>query len=523
MLVSEKKNISINQGTNKSQARGSSLAFIIFWSLIFTIAYAQAPLFTSNQNQYFLHGLSDAGLGNLNEDWLVETIDPTPAFSILISLTYSVFPWIPVFYFYFAVLAGVYLYSLLGIVDHLFETGKTTLSRWSFLTLITVLHSAAVRYLIVTIFGLNWNYLLDGGVAGQRLMGEVLQPSTFGVFLLLSINLFLRKKHWWAIVPLTLAATIHPTYLLAGAVLTLIYMWLIYGQKKNLWLPIKFGAATLLSVMPILIHTVQVYRRTWAAERAREILVNFRIPHHALPMTWFSEASVVKILFIFMALYLLRKTPLFHLVLISFIVGTVLTIAQVLSGSYVLALLFPWRLSTYLIPIAISVIAAWALCMFYTMMVHIPKNTVFLSMLVIILGVTCVGIAKFNLSYRKKENSNDQGMMAYVDAHKLKGETYLIPLDLQNFRLETGAPVYIDFKSIPYRDLDILEWYHRISQAGKFYQASRKKDGCESLDELVSEGVTHVVLPYDHAASTCDGLDRKYIEYENYEVFSIMP
>ena len=39
------------------------LVSFLAWSLIFGIIYAQSPLYTSNQNAYFLHGLADAGVG----------------------------------------------------------------------------------------------------------------------------------------------------------------------------------------------------------------------------------------------------------------------------------------------------------------------------------------------------------------------------------------------------------------------------------------------------------------------------
>ena len=49
----------------------------------FALAHTQSPLFFSNQNQYLLHGLADAGYGHLSHDWLANTKDPTPAFSFL--------------------------------------------------------------------------------------------------------------------------------------------------------------------------------------------------------------------------------------------------------------------------------------------------------------------------------------------------------------------------------------------------------------------------------------------------------
>ena len=37
------------------------------------------------------------------------------------------------------------------------------------------------------------------------------------------------------------------------------------------------------------------------------------------------------------------------------------------------------------------------------------------------------------------------------------------PLEMQRFRLATAAPILVDFKAIPYRDVDVLEWRRRIA------------------------------------------------------------
>src|SRR4030067_415070 len=84
--------------------------FFVLWTLLFALAYAQSPLYTSNQNQYFLHGLAQAGYGNLRDDWLATTVDPTPIFSLLVNLTYRIFNTEIIFYFQYAFLFGVYLF-----------------------------------------------------------------------------------------------------------------------------------------------------------------------------------------------------------------------------------------------------------------------------------------------------------------------------------------------------------------------------------------------------------------------------
>src|SRR5262245_50796345 len=77
-------------------------------------AYGQAPLSYSNQNQYFLHGLALAGDGLLRDDWLANTLDPTPVFSGLVAFTVRfLHPWF--FHLYHALLVGIYAAAMLGL------------------------------------------------------------------------------------------------------------------------------------------------------------------------------------------------------------------------------------------------------------------------------------------------------------------------------------------------------------------------------------------------------------------------
>src|ERR1051326_3458416 len=90
----------------------------LFTALCFVAAYGQAPLYYSNQNQYFLHGVAEAGVGQLRDDWLAQTLDPTPLFSALVCFTVK---WLhpSVFHVYHAMLLGVYAISMLAIFDAL--------------------------------------------------------------------------------------------------------------------------------------------------------------------------------------------------------------------------------------------------------------------------------------------------------------------------------------------------------------------------------------------------------------------
>src|SRR5436190_4895343 len=90
------------------------IVLFLVGAAVFAAAYCQAPLYYSNQNQYFLHGLAGAGTGLLREDWLANTRDPTPVFSALVSFTARhLHP--RAFYAYYALLMGAYAAAMLGL------------------------------------------------------------------------------------------------------------------------------------------------------------------------------------------------------------------------------------------------------------------------------------------------------------------------------------------------------------------------------------------------------------------------
>jgi hypothetical protein len=106
----------------------STTANFLAISILFAIAYAQSPLYTSNQNQYFLHGLAAAGFGTLGNDWLANTRDPTPVFSKLVEWTFRSTRQKEIFYAYYAILMGIYITSLTGLADRLYRI-RTSLSK----------------------------------------------------------------------------------------------------------------------------------------------------------------------------------------------------------------------------------------------------------------------------------------------------------------------------------------------------------------------------------------------------------
>jgi hypothetical protein len=121
---------------------------------------------------------------------------------------------------------------------------------------------------------------------------------------------------------------------------------------------------------------------------------------------------------------------------------------------------------------------------------------------------------------QRKSTGVETALQAFVAAHRKPGDVYLIPFKMQDFRLAAGAPAFVDFKAIPYRSDEVLEWYHRELQAERFY----KTGDCMALDEIKAEySITHVITDEGMAPEdVCPGLDLIYSDGA-YSLWKIEP
>ena len=502
----------------------NQLLAVLLWGLVFALAYSQSPLYTSNQNQYFLHGLAQAGYADLSSDWLANTADPTSVFSQMVALIYRYLNWEGIYYIVYALLMMVYFYSLWGIVASLYGWKASKDKALPFLAVLVLVHSAGWRYGLSLILGTNWAYILEDGVADQRLLGPVLQPSTFGVFLLLSIHFFLQRRMVLAILSASLAAIIHPTYLLSAGALTAVYLLDVVIHERSWVKAALLGGLALAMVTPILLAVFPVFAGApnGISSQARQVLVEFRIPHHTLLSQWFDATVVVKIGLVLLALYLARKTRLFIVLGVSMLAVSVLTLVQVASSSAGLALLFPWRLSTFLVPLSFAIILAHLL----DRLLDRPelgrpkaqKAIVLFSFTIALIAITS-GVVRFALDIQRKSLTVESGVQAHVASRRVPGDVYLIPFKMQDFRLAAGAPAFVDFKSIPYRSDEVLEWYRREQLAERFY----KTGDCAVLDEILAKySLSHVVTEDGKPNNPCPGLDLIYTDGA-YNLWRIQP
>jgi hypothetical protein len=511
------------------QGRRLSLMAWIAWSLAFGLAYSQAPLFTSNENQYFLHGLARAGYGLLGSDWLASTVDPTPVFSLLVEIMYRLLP-LAVFYLWALLLFGVYLFALDGLASDLFHLRDDPIKHRVFLALLVAAHAALLRFILQRTLGDAWGFTLEGGLAGQRILGNVLEPSMFGVLLLLSIYLFHRKRIALSVVSAVAAATIHPTYLLSAGLLTVAYALAAFmdHERKR---AIGILALALILVVPILVYVSSNFTTSSAASlaQAQDILVRERIPHHTLIQVWWNASAVVQILIVVAGIALVRKSRLLIIMLVCAGSVLVLSAVQVLTGNQALALIFPWRPSVFLVPLGTTFVIAYAVEQAWRRwdLAATPqgrsRDLLGRAAISLVVILALAGLVKFRNDQSQIAADPAREVMAFVRESSTAGEVFMIPPQLQDFRLSAAVPVLVDFKSIPYRADEVIQWYDRLQLARLFYRDQAAGVSCRALRDAAKRyAVTHVVLARAQFGAACGPWIERYQDAD-FAVYELIP
>jgi hypothetical protein len=489
-------------------------------AVAFAAAHTQGPLFFSNQNQYLLHGLAAAGYGHLAADWLANTADPTPAFTAGVAAAYRVAGLWPLQAGYFVLLMGYFVaaWRLAGRVGDLGTIPRLLV--WS--ALFTAAHAAVFRVWSVELTGVDYPWNFQAGVAGQYLLGPGLQPSAFGVLLLASVAAFAADRPLLAGFLAGAAGLMHATYLLPGALLVAGYLvkLLADGRARA---AVGTGAVALLAAIPAVGYagvTFSPHDPDGFIE-AQRILAEIRIPHHAVVARWFDPVAGLQLVWLVLGLLVLRGTRVFLPLTVAAAGGTALTLLVTAVPNPSLALLFPWRVSALLVPVATAALAARAAA-------RLPAGPrAGRAGAVALLGMAAGGVWVMAAGVGYAMNTAEVPLLEHVRTHAAPGDVVLIPtrvpavgagrgsvstsftppprprpgsnlipVDLQRFRLATGVPIYIDFKSVPYADAEVLEWYHRVRQAEAWY-AAPDWDAAGVHDELRRAGVTLVVAPRD--------------------------
>jgi len=468
-----------------------------------------APL-SGNQNFYLLRAAAHAGWGALATDWTARTPDPVPVFTALVTPMLYAAPalWLTIVHL---ALVALYGCALARIVTATFDWRELTAARAALFLVIVGVHSRALASISMRATGLDVRSLLIDGVAGQYVLGPVLQPSMFGVFVLLAIACFLHERPWLAVVCTGAAALVHTTYLISAAALTVSFV--AVQVRRGRWRTAAGVAALSLALaLPIVVYAAVTFgpsdAQTFA--RAAHVIADERIAIHAHVPTWFGAAAIFKAAVCAAALVVVRRRPIFPVLWPAFVVAVLGAALVAAYPNPVIALQFPWRVSVWLLPISTTLLAAAAIDRIEAaggrraMSAAAWRATA--AAVAVLIAYGAAGSIREARSIGRMPNAPLRDRVARDVA---AGDVYLIPPDMEDFRLRTRAAIVVDGKTHPYNDAAVLEWNERLGRARAFY-AGTSAARCHDLDEIAtSYGATRVVVPAADPIR-CDDAARVY-------------
>lgn len=462
----------------------------VAYATLFALLYAQMPLFTGNQHTKFLQAAAGSGVGFLSSDWTANTVDPLPAFTWLI---YPVFAFLPVatFHVMLGVLLFVFAYAAVGIAGHLHRARSDQP-----IPLEVALLFAGVLALFSMVI-----ITMTRGVANQYMLSHVLQPCVFGVFILLGLDLWLEKRFAWAAAALAVAAIFHPgAYLLTS---TILLATLLLSSRSELSLRTASAALAvyLALVAPLMFYQAQSLSPTTpeAFARAAEILADIRIPHHTNVSLWFDVGAAAKFAWMLLACVIVRRQrQLFWCLVVITAFAMTSSFALWLYPNAGMRFSTPWRVTAISMPLATIIVLYFAGVWITEVVARRPGWPVHLRRgLAVASAALCVVLlAGAARQYLWPARDGTAGAVAYARQHAGAGQVYLVPTDRFEFRLATGLPILVSYKSHPYKDVEVLEWYERVANAKKIYAtAADATKGGEASQLLDRYAITHVLLP----------------------------
>jgi hypothetical protein len=205
--------------------------------------------------------------------------------------------------------------------------------------------------------GMDIRWVWDSGIAEQGVLRGYLQPSGFGVFLILSFHLIIERKYTWAIFWITPAAIMHAGYLFIGFILVFLYLAFSRFDKKAFLASIVL----LLLVSPYAYYIIMEFLMIGnEAKLALEAAVRFGYEDniHLNPYNWINPKLYVQIAIVIMAVLSTWKTRVSSFILAVTSASAVLTICAYAFNSMTLISLNPWRFSIIIIPVCSTLVLA---------------------------------------------------------------------------------------------------------------------------------------------------------------------
>ena len=458
-------------------------------SFLIAIAFSTDPLFTANQNIYLLQGIAKAVGPPLANDWLANQTDHLFLFTWLTKVTYLISP--KLFYFYHVLLSFILIFSLYIISKKL--TG------------IDVSNSLIIFYFFLFFLATKFFSILNG-LAGQYILGSYFQPSAFGVFLAASVAFFIFKKYFVAIFCCLIASYFHPTYILQAAFLTLTYQLILF-KSGNIKYALYLGIFALIAISPLVyfLHNDFGNISSKILTKSNEILVYYRIPHHTLFINWYlTNHSLLGLATLTATIIIYRNNHnIILLIVIPLILSIIFFTFANLTNNLTMLLLFGQRASVWLMPLSASLLLIRLVKI--TRWEHYFNLPIKILSIITILIIFILSILGFNKTIQDYHDKNKNELYSFLASLDYNDGILLSPTDRMNVRLNAKVPIFVDFKSHPYRGDEVIEWHARILLSNKFYNSSSTiEEKILVLGEInAKQKLKYILLDSDEPIKNC--------------------
>jgi hypothetical protein len=427
-------------------------------------------------------------------------------------------------------------------------------------------------------------------VGASYLFSDGLQPSSLATTgWLFGIWAFLRARYLVSGVLLAGAGIFHANFLILGiGLFTLTHLFL--GKEKLLsrWArQIGPSVLVLLYFLPLILSAAGGD----GAAQAREIFLTIRAPHHYYPLSYLAQFWYLGgwAACGFAALFLMRDLPA-HRSLLALVGALALSVGGATLLTTVVFIpqisqLYVWRLAPFLqvfcellvtillvrqlaerrpaagyrtFLIAIAGLGALAILRWVVHVTGISAQVIMCAALIAAylamwqrnrasenqpphlpqgLGIvtTCVILA---ITVPKISYAIDQSTLFHPDENALhrwahstsKDATFLIPPELENFRLLSERAVVVDWKSTPISPSELINWYDRINAiAGRtVHSADEAVAGyrSQSLSELKIQarryGANYVIVDRARRPITNE-TDKPVFSDREFAVYAVPP
>lgn len=469
------------------------LFIYLILSILFAITIQQFAFYKGN-SLHLLHAIKDFESNKLQYDWIANQTDHLPLFTYFNNIILKIFSINFLYLVHFILLSFCALFLFL-ICKNIFEDlNKISLSLLWFSLFMFVYHE----------------HSLFGGVAGQDVINEGYQPASYGVLFFIGIYLYLIKKNSYSIFFICLSASFHPSYVLHSGFLIIGILGYFFFQKEYKKF-LKILVLYSILILPITIYVIYNFLLldNEIILKGQNILLD-RIPHHASIENWFSYKDLISILVYIVSITLIYQNKRIFIPLSIFGFFSIsLTLIQFLTEIDSLAFTFPWRTSVFLMPLSTMIIISFFLKKFLTNKSNLNLLSSFIFIFIwSFFFINNHFLKDANRDFYKKLELTEKININYESINRL-----LIPVDLMFIRMNTGLPIFVDWKHHAFKYSEIIIWKQRLDLAQKFYSNQNLDSRKLILKEIdLIEKISHILIDSKNLPNNCKSLidDKKF-------------